>query len=204
MIPDSDKYYCYQWYGRMGWVCVHNATGGYCNWVLVRSSGRIVPGRAGSWEKYQQAYGEAISRILLQHGESSTSYNCYYMPSIAYGTPTTTRSFRECDGLQKTVVNAILPKMGITSKAPRSVVFGMVWYGGIGLDHLAAAQSHMQLQYLIGHLRCQDTTGKLIRMMMEFIQMECGCTGNIFEQSYKQYAGAIIDENWIKAIWVHL
>jgi hypothetical protein len=59
MRPDSDKYYCCQWCGRMRWVCVRDATGRDCNWVLVRSSGRIVPGRivpgrAGSWEKYQQ------------------------------------------------------------------------------------------------------------------------------------------------------
>jgi hypothetical protein len=126
------------------------------------------------------------------------------MPSIAYGTPTTTLSFKECDGLQKPVVNAILPKMGITSKAPRAVVFDTSRYGGIGLDHLAAVQSHGQLQYLLGHLRCKDTTGQLIRMMMEFTQMECGCTGNVFEQSYKQYDGSIIDENWIMAIWAHL
>jgi hypothetical protein len=41
-------------------------------------------------------------------------------------------------------------------------------------------------------------------MIMEFTQMECGCTGHIFEQSYKQYPGAIIDENWITSIWSHL
>jgi hypothetical protein len=40
-------------------------------------------------------------------------------------------------------------------------------------------------------------------MMMEFTQMECGCTGNVFEQSYKQYAGAIVDENWATSIWAH-
>jgi hypothetical protein len=151
-----------------------------------------------------ESYGEAISGSLLQHGESITVYNCYYMPSIAYGTPATTLSFKECDDLQKLVINTILPKMGITSKAAREVVFGTAWYGGIGLDHLAAVQIHGQLQYLLGHLRCKGTNGKLIRMMMEFTQMECGCTGNVFEQSYKQYAGAIIDENWITAIWAHL
>jgi hypothetical protein len=94
--------------------------------------------------------------------------------------------------------------MGITSKAPRAVVFGTARYGGIGLDHVAVVQSHGQIQYLLGHLRCKDTTGKLIRMMMEFIQMECCCTCNVFEQSYKQYAGAIIDEKWITVIWAHL
>jgi hypothetical protein len=108
------------------------------------------------------------------------------------------------DDLKKTVANAILPKMGITSEAPRAVVLGTARYGGIGLDHLAAVQSHGQLQYLCGHLRCKDTTGQLIRMIMDFTQMKCGCTGKVFEQSYKQYDGAVIGENWITAIWVHL
>jgi hypothetical protein len=151
-----------------------------------------------------ESFGEAIRGSIPKRGESSTVYNCYYMPSIAYSTPATTLSFKECDDLQKNVVNAILPKMGITSKAPRTVVFGTPRYGGIGLDHLAAVQSHGEHQYLLGHLRCRYTTGQLIRMMMEFTQMECGCTCNVFEQSYKHYSGAIIDENWITSIWAHL
>jgi hypothetical protein len=55
IIPASDKYYCYQWCGRMRWMCVRDATGRDCNLVLALSSGRIVPSRAGSWEKYQHA-----------------------------------------------------------------------------------------------------------------------------------------------------
>jgi hypothetical protein len=93
------------------------------------------------------------------------------MPIIAYNTPATTLSFKECDDLQKPVVNVILPKMGIISKAPRAVVFGMARYRGIGRGHLTVDKSHGQLKYLLGHLRCQYTTGQLIRMMMEFTQM---------------------------------
>jgi hypothetical protein len=126
------------------------------------------------------------------------------MLSIAYGTPVTTLPFKECDDLQKPVVNAILPKMGITSKPPRAVVFGTARYGGIWLDHPISVQSHGQLQYLIGHLQYQDTKGQLIRMTMEFTQMECGCMGNVLDKSHKQYARAIIKEKLITAIWAHL
>jgi hypothetical protein len=49
MRPDSDEYYCYQWCGRMRWVCLCNVTGRDCKWVLARSLGWIVPGRAESW-----------------------------------------------------------------------------------------------------------------------------------------------------------
>jgi hypothetical protein len=51
-------------------------------------------------QEKSEAYGEVIRWSLLQRGESSTAYNCYYMPSIAYGTPTTTLSLKECDDLQ--------------------------------------------------------------------------------------------------------
>jgi hypothetical protein len=94
--------------------------------------------------------------------------------------------------------------MVIVSKAPRAVVFRTARYRGIVIDHLAAVQSHGQLKYILGHMRCQDTTGKLMHVMMDLTQMEYGCTGNALEKSYKKYAGAIIDENLITAIWVHL
>jgi hypothetical protein len=64
MRPESDNYYCYQWCGRMQWVCFHDATGIDCKWVLVRSSGKIVPGQAGSWEKYQHTL---IVLLILYH-----------------------------------------------------------------------------------------------------------------------------------------
>jgi hypothetical protein len=54
MNPDSDEYYCFQWCGRMRWVCVRNTTGRDCKWVLARRLGQIVPGRVGSWGEYQQ------------------------------------------------------------------------------------------------------------------------------------------------------
>jgi hypothetical protein len=65
MRPDSDEYYCYQWCGRMRWACIRDATGRDCNWVLVRSSGRIVAGRAESWGEYQQNVLQARSVLSM-------------------------------------------------------------------------------------------------------------------------------------------
>jgi hypothetical protein len=97
--------------------------------------------------------------------------------------------------MQKPVVNSILPKMGINRKAVRSVVFGTSQHGRLGLDHLATLQLYGQLQYLIGSIRCNDTTGQLARIMVEFAKLECGCIGNVCEQDYERYHGTIIDKN---------
>jgi hypothetical protein len=46
------------------------------------------------------------------------AYNAFYMPSMGYGTPATTMSMKDCEEVQRPVVNVILPKMGISWTAP--------------------------------------------------------------------------------------
>jgi hypothetical protein len=40
------------------------------------------------------------------------AYGAYYLPSLAYGTPATTLSYKECEDVQRAVIAAILPKNG--------------------------------------------------------------------------------------------
>jgi hypothetical protein len=149
-------------------------------------------------------YATAIKRSYVWKGESDLAYNSFYLPSIGYGTPVTTLSQQECYDIQKPVVNAILPKMGIHRKAHRSVVFGTAQFGGLGLEHLSAYQGHNHLQYLMGHLRCNITTGKLVRSMMDYTQLECGFSGNVLEEDYERYSRVLLTENWITGILEHL
>jgi hypothetical protein len=132
------------------------------------------------------------------------AYNAFYMPSLGYGTPTTTLMKKECEKIQRMVVNAILPKMGIARSVPRSVVFATAQFGGLGLTHLAALQCHTHLQYLLGHLRCDDATGRLMQMLLEYTQLECGCRGNPLAQDCNNYSALLINTNWITDMWEHL
>jgi hypothetical protein len=149
-------------------------------------------------------YDTAIKCSSVWKGESGLAYNSFYLPSIGYGSPATTLSQQECYDIQKPVVNAILPKMGIHRKAHRSVVFGTAQVGGLDMEHLAAYQGHNRLKYLMGHLRCNITTGKLMRSMLDYTQLECGCSGNVLEEDYERYSRVLLTENWITGIWEHL
>jgi hypothetical protein len=97
-----------------------------------------------------------------------------------------------------------MPKMGIIRKAHRSVVLGTAQFGGLGLEHLAAYQGHNRLQYLMGHLRRNNTTGKLMRSMMDYTQLECRFSGNVLEQDYGRYSRVLMTENWITGSWERL
>jgi hypothetical protein len=70
------------------------------------------------------------------------AYGAHYMPSLAYGTPANTLSYKESEDTQCPVVFAILPKMGIVRNDARTVVFGSEKYCGLGLDHLATVQKN--------------------------------------------------------------
>jgi hypothetical protein len=149
-------------------------------------------------------YCEAIAQSTLRRGESGMEYNSFYMPILANGTPMTSLTFKECTNVQKSVVNAILPKMGINRKAPRAVVFGTSKYDELELDHLAAVQGFGCLQYLMGNLRCQDSTGKLIQMRVEFTQLECLSLEPMFTLDYEEYMTTILTRNWVTEIWAYL
>jgi hypothetical protein len=150
------------------------------------------------------AYVMAIRNSTLQRGECSMDYGSYCMPSLAYGTPSTTLSYKQCEDFQRALVAAILPKMGIVRNAARKVVFGSAKYCGLVLDHLATTQNYSRLQYLIGHIRSKSITRKLIRQQLDYTQLEIGCSAQVLGQDYNQYNQAILCPNWITAIWEYL
>jgi hypothetical protein len=137
-------------------------------------------------------FGEAIRRSTMWRGESGMAYNAFYMPSLGDATPATTLKKQDCEEIQKPVVNAILPMMGILRSALRAVVFGTAQFGGLGLTHLTVMQGHTRLQYLLGHLICGDAMGRLMQMLLEYTQLECGCRGNPLAQDYKNYSALLI------------
>jgi hypothetical protein len=139
-------------------------------------------------------YAIAIQRSSVYKGESVLAYNSFYLPSIGYGAPATTMIQQECYSIQKPVVNAILPNMGISRKTHRSVAFGTAQFSRLGMDHSIAYQGHSCLQYLMGHLRCNINTGKLMRSMLDYTQLECGVTGNVLEQDYGSYSRVLMTE----------
>jgi hypothetical protein len=142
-------------------------------------------------------FGEAIMGSSIWRSESAVAYNYFYLPSIGYGMCATTLILQECEYIQRPVINAILPKMVINRKAARVIVFGTAQFGGLGLDHLATLQGHSRLQYRLGHLWCGDHTGQLMRMLIEYTQLECGTMENILEQVYDKFSKCIINQNWI-------
>jgi hypothetical protein len=127
------------------------------------------------------------------------TYGAYYIPSLAHGTPATTLSCKECEDIQRPMVSAILPKMGIICNAARTF-FWSAKYCVLGIDHLATVQNFSRLQYIIGHIRSKSIKSKLILHQLDYTQLKIGCSTEVLVQDYKRYRHAILCHNWITAI----
>jgi hypothetical protein len=146
-------------------------------------------------------HGEAIKSSSLKSGKCAMAYNSCYMGSLGYGTAATSLSMDQCREIQKPPVNEMLRKMGNNRNTKREVVFGTMKYGGLGLTYLAAVQGYRKLQYLLGHFSSDDTSGTLYRILMEFIQLECGMEQEVLSCDFDKYKKNMLTPNWITECW---
>jgi hypothetical protein len=136
----------------------------------------------------------------MNRGEGLLAYKSYYMAILSYDIAVASLNIKECEELHRPVLNAILPKMGINRNTSRSVVFGTSKYGGLGIDHPAAVQGFDQLQYLIGRLQTQDTTGDLYQILLEYTQLECGTATPILEVNFPRYEHTILTKTGLRNV----
>jgi hypothetical protein len=79
------------------------------------------------------------------------------------------------------MINAILPKMGFSSKTTRAVVYGSTRYLGLGLRHLGAEQGVQQTLLFLKHIRANQKLSTLLRIGLTWFQLQAGLTDPVLE-----------------------
>jgi hypothetical protein len=57
---------------------------------------------------------------------------------------------------------------------------------------------------LMVHLGCKNNIGQLMKMVIEYTQLKCGCPKAIFEYIHDQYKPTILMNNWVTEIWAYI
>ena len=82
------------------------------------------------------------------------------VPTLYYVLPIVLFSFNECVELNKIISNNLLPKCGIMSHTPRSLIFSPVGIGGFDFEHIWTKQLILHLELFQLHLRRGDALGQ--------------------------------------------
>jgi hypothetical protein len=109
------------------------------------------------------------------------SYNIVYLPSLKYGLPSTSLSFKQTDNKHKFAVDKFLSGMDYDRSTARALIYGPPEFRGFGIRHLYTEMLGMNLDTVVSHL-CADTQlGKAFRINLNYFQLTAVTTEPILE-----------------------
>ena len=93
-----------------------------------------------------------------------------------------------------------LSKAGICRQMARALVHGPKQYKGLNLHNLYTTQGLVQIQAILNHYWRGSDTGTLIKTSMEYIKMEVGMTGSLFQSDFNLF-GHLAEDSLVKHVW---
>ena len=117
-------------------------------------------------------YAGLISNSTLTRCETFFSYVLYFFPKISYALPVSTFTQKECNYIQAPAMSAFLPKIGLNRNTSRAIINGPTTYGGLQLKDVYTEQGLGQIRLLVGHLRRENQTSKLLKVAISIMQQQ--------------------------------
>ena len=147
-----------------------------------------------------QEFADQIRTGFLNKWDAWYAINSTIMKTLEYPMMATTITEREWDFIMQPIREAGLPKIEVTSKFPKILMYGPKAFQGLGIMHPYLHQELMHLAACIHEGKRETITGELIRASTEQIQLELGLPGHIFEKDYDVLAHLVTD-CWLKTVW---
>jgi len=114
-----------------------------------------------------------------------------YYPAIRWCMPITTFTNKQCNTIQRPMINAALPKLGINRNMPRTVVFGPLRYGGFDILSLSTdEQLCKHTKMTLSHLRSKSSTGTSMHHLLSAFQLYVGCEFPFWSENPADYPHA--------------
>ena len=104
-------------------------------------------------------FSRKVYNAPLNHWDSWVIYESRYRAIIRYPLPVTLFTESQCMAIQRPFIDAILPKIGINRKTPRTIIYGPKTYGGLEMMDLRVEQVSTQIETTRGHMRRLDRAG---------------------------------------------
>ena len=119
-------------------------------------------------------WADITDQDKLTRHETVQLYSMVYFSSVVYPFGGTTFTKKQCSKLQATALKLYLPHVSLNRRYLQEVLFGLARYRDHRELSFHTMQGYKQLQLLVGLLRNQDKTGKLIQQKLEYFQLVAG------------------------------
>jgi hypothetical protein len=149
-------------------------------WIGRRTLGaRIAP--AGTWQDefdfrrtQSRELALKIAGSVLPRETARLGYFMMVHPKLEYPLAVTQFTQAECDTITSPVIRACLSKMGYNCNSPKEVIYGPKELFGFGIHDYYIEQGIQQLTALVGHIRQDSETGRMMRIELQWCQVQAG------------------------------
>jgi hypothetical protein len=149
---------------------------------------------------YSIEYATRLQVSRLWKEAALWSYLLYLLPKLTFPLLAMSLSETQCHQIQSPALSALLPKLHLNRHTARSIIHGPMLYGGMSLPSFYTLQGLHQLKFLLGHLRAQDKTSKLILIAHGFLQLTIGTTTNFMNLPFHRTHPLGIS-SWLTSVW---
>jgi len=154
-------------------------------------------------EGYVDEWCNRIRTSKLFPNEIILSYFTVLVPQVTYRLAASSFTFEQCDKLMKKVYPIILNAYGFHRHFSRTMASAPFQYGGLNIQHFFDIQGQQKIKFFTMHLKRGDTTGKLIDIALQHMQLSIGTTNHFFHHEYDCYQH-LLPHSWLKQLLQYL
>ena len=125
-------------------------------------------------------------------------YQHYWWPSLRYPAPVL--SFTKDSNILAKLHTALLPKLGVMKMFPIALRSMPVYLGGLNLQSIEVEAIAQAIHHLISLYTADMPTKLLLKIIIEYHQLELGTDTQLFFLSYASF-GALATSIWITILW---
>ena len=147
-------------------------------------------------EKQTKEFAQRLMNAPISHYDAYIIYECRYRSMIRYPLSLTHFTETQCHNLQRPVIAALLPKMGLNRNMPRAVIYGPMSLGGREIMDLRIEQVTCQWDATRGHLCRGDRAGVGLRLTLHDHQCIIGSEKLFLNLNPNKYNYGITNTRW--------
>lgn len=181
-------------------ICAHSPheTLGY----VMKPSGKdqelfqIVEGHVNEWITNIQ------SSKLFPH-EKIMSYHTVLVPQVVYRLVGASFSYEQCDKLMQRIYPILINAHGFHRSFSRAMASAPYTYAGLNITHFFDLQGQYKLKFFLLHMKRNDSTGKLFKIALRYMQQSTGLSTPFYNKKFDSY-GHLLPHSWLRQLFQYL
>ena len=145
-------------------------------------------------------WANKVRTSILKGKDRILAYNTYLLPSIRYKIMSTNLSYDECEEMGKILAPVLLNAYGLHRNCARNMLYQPHGQLGLQVQHLYHLKGFEKLRMVMMHIRRGDTTAQLLRIVISYMNLECGSHKPSLQLSYNKWS-KYVTKNWLTDVW---